>query len=360
MPPPVASVASEIAKPFGNRADSAVTFTGGVWERGYAERLGEAAASPDIVLSLKRNLGAGATPGMWAVITNNSAETYEGVVVELTNILRWDEANSKWATSGDVHGNGKVFPRRLFWKTFTLHPGEPVTVDSFLSADPPSMHRLQINGHGEGGMDDYKVRKVGTWQISYEIQIPDVARIQGGLCFEWNGTSASPVECPDMTSVSLAPTQAERPTLLGMFKTDHDRTLRSTREITAKFPDGSEVKMLEQAYLDFSARAKFAGFYIPSTPQAFALAKQLVANVPDVFKQVETSVHIEQGHVAQSQTTSLKDLMFTGRVLIYHETAFTAREQADLEDAYRNAKMALEFVGPSHLSIRLMSDAYRP
>jgi len=198
-----------------------------------------------------------------------------------------------------------------------------------------------------------RVTNPATFPVSSTLLVAAIAAaVLGAAWWLYVVPKAYPV-----TAQQAAQVEKKRITIVDMFKEDHPNTLRSFRELTVTLNNGAAVKMMEQAYLDFPARAKFAGFYIPATPHTAYLAKALVSEVDDVFRKVEAEMHIEQGHAAQSQTTRIKELRFTGRVLFYHETALTTREQADIEDVYANADMAVEFVGPNHLSLRVMSEA---
>lgn len=89
-----------------------------------ADSLPEMPSLPNVVVSLKQNLGSGATPGMWPVLTNNSPETFEGVVVEVRDIRRWDGEHRKWTTSGV---EWSVFP-----DSHAQPKGTQQTVDRFL------------------------------------------------------------------------------------------------------------------------------------------------------------------------------------------------------------------------------------
>jgi hypothetical protein len=69
------------------------------------------------------------------------------------------------------------------------------------------------------------------------------------------------------------------PTLLDLFKKDFSNTMKVSDEeaaISVTSKDGATINIRRQVYMDFPAKAKFAGFYIyrPSPPSADKLARK--------------------------------------------------------------------------------------
>jgi hypothetical protein len=154
------------------------------------------------------------------------------------------------------------------------------------------------------------------------------------------------------------------PTLLDLFKKDFPNTFKGSDEaaIYIKFKDGAESKIRTQVYMDFPAKAKFIGFYIAlaappsadtSGEKTFTACLQLLEHdaVKEAFDRVSQSVNILEGQ--DGQMTSIQDLTFSGRVLIYHEEFLSIPQKADIIRAYAVKNLAVQFMGSDYLATQI-------
>jgi len=96
---------------------------------------------------------------------------------------------------------------------------------------------------------------------------------------------------------------------------------------------------MEQAYWDFSARAAFVGFFIPSDPDTC----EVCAYISDHVKwPLEMAAGVPRGGRTGERTES-KDLVFTGRVFLYHESILTLQQRAELDKLYRGKGLEVHF-----------------
>jgi pyrimidine deaminase RibD-like protein len=162
--------------------------------------------------------------------------------------------------------------------------------------------------------------------------------------------------------------EAEKPpTLLDLFKNDFSNTLKmSDKEIpiAINWPDATTTKISRQVYMDFPAKTKFLGFYIPPAipPSAdisgnktfFACMKLLEADaVQKAFEHVSKQVAVLAGR--EGQMTSIQDLTFSGRVLIYHDEFLSIPQKADIIRAYAAKQFDVQFMGPDYVGDQVVA-----
>lgn len=116
--------------------------------------------------------------------------------------------------------------------------------------------------------------------------------------------------------------------------------------------------------MDFPAKTKFVGFYVmPAAPPSadasghktfVACMKLLEADaVQQAFENVSKQVGILAGQ--QGQMTSIGDLTFSGRVLIYHDEFLSIPQKADIIRAYATEKLDVQFMGPDYLGTHVVA-----
>lgn len=182
--------------PLGSVQASGVTFTGGEWERPYAEALLRADTVLDVEAALVPNIASGATPGMWIHATNREPGPLRGAAFVLHDVLLWHERSNRYIETEDVHQNGAFRPLNLEPRSDLFC--DKTTELGFVRADDHSF--LRIVGHRDGGQDDCRLKTPGVWQLRGEV-VAGERRRAVELCFEWNGKlPPSPRPCPSTGS----------------------------------------------------------------------------------------------------------------------------------------------------------------
>lgn len=167
---------------------------------------------------------------------------------------------------------------------------------------------------------------------------------------------------------NTAATQDERPpTLLDLFKKDFPNMMKASDNedaYTMHSPDGSTLKIKRQTYMDFDAKTKFVGFYIPmpappaidgSGQNTFIACVELLKMdaVKQTFDHFEKQVAVMGGY--GDQMTTLKDLTFSGRVLIYYEEFLPIPKKAEILKAYEAKQLAVTFRGMDYLGTQVIA-----
>ncbi len=162
--------------------------------------------------------------------------------------------------------------------------------------------------------------------------------------------------------------EAEKPpTLFDLFKNDFSNTLKIGDEevpISINWPDTTTTRISRQVYMDFPAKTKFVGFYIPgavppsadvSGNKTFSACVKLleVDAVQQAFEHVSKQVAVLAGR--DGQMTSIQDLTFSGRVLIYHDEFLSIPQKADVIRAYAAKQLDVQFMGSDYVGDQVVA-----
>lgn len=146
---------------------------------------------------------------------------------------------------------------------------------------------------------------------------------------------------------------AEVPSLEKLFRSDFPNLLRSYSGRNLGIKDKSGEKTItigEQLYLDFPGKSKFLGYYIPMLQEAYDICAFMADEYLTSIRDFESKVSVTRGHVAEFSQTSQKELVFTGRIYIYHESFFSHEQLANLEKLYQSKGLSVVFRGHAYLS----------
>lgn len=142
------------------------------------------------------------------------------------------------------------------------------------------------------------------------------------------------------------------PNLHELFDKEFSTLFRSSADRIFGIDDGTKkitIKISEKEYLDFQAKSKFIGFYIPSSLYSYRLCESLADEYKATIKDFESVGEFKFGHVAESNITSSRDLVFSGRIYIYHEDNFSLQQLATLERLYESKGLSVIFRGHAYL-----------
>jgi hypothetical protein len=97
--------------------------------------------------------------------------------------------------------------------------------------------------------------------------------------------------------------------------------------------------------VDFQSHSKFLAFFLQDSPDAFERCKALAADLQSPATAINDIASIQFSRAGETAATDVKDVTFTGRVYIYHETRFSVQQLADLEAVFRSKNAAVQFRG---------------
>src|SRR6266853_5658978 len=181
-------------------------------------------------------------------------------------------------------------------------------------------------------------------------------------------TPSIPSTAPTPSTTSGPNVDDKPPTLLDLFKSDFGNTMKVTDQDAPGYqmqtPDGAKVDIRRQVYMDFPARTKFIGFYIgrpvPSSSdfkaeKTVGACFQLLQNnsVQDSFDHFAKNVQVMGGR--EGQMTTVQDLTFSRRVLIYHEELLSIPQKAAIINAYQAKNLNVQFMGDEYLGAQVIA-----
>jgi hypothetical protein len=147
----------------------------------------------------------------------------------------------------------------------------------------------------------------------------------------------------------------ELPTLKKLFDKDFANLMRRNANrqlIIGNDPTQDVVMIPEKIYLDFAAKTKFVGYFIPfSTPCPYCICEFLSEMPKETIKDFDLKGEVQFGHSTEVRMTSSKDLIFSGRVYIYHEDNFSLQQLAALERIYESKGLSVLFRSTAYLQM---------
>lgn len=155
----------------------------------------------DVDLFLKKNGGAGATPGAWICARSKESKTLRAAVLTLYDVLFWSEQRKKFVEPREIHEHGPFTAIRLGSKDIFADTAEEEL--AFLLLDGPGA--LKIEGQRNGKRAFCRITTPGKWQLALTLQAP-TGQAQASLCFAWDGGASvpKPVQCHESV-VTLPP-----------------------------------------------------------------------------------------------------------------------------------------------------------
>jgi hypothetical protein len=168
-----------------------------------------------------------------------------------------------------------------------------------------------------------------------------------------NDKASTPKSTPSGASANWLAAIKTPPTISDVFQNDFPNTMKLTDDaIGIQWKDtGAVTHIKRQLYLDFPANSKFVGFYIPtSDPSDLSRTAEICLTLAKADAVQQTLDELpKKTFIAANlgQTTTIQDLTFSGRVVIYHDDFLSITQQADIIRAFAEKHYALGFFGPN-------------
>ncbi len=156
-------------------------------------------------------------------------------------------------------------------------------------------------------------------------------------------------------SSAASAAQNERPpTLMDLFNQDFSGMPGLTdKGFDLRSSGGETIHVNWRVVLDFSARTDFVAFYIPSSEHeaesCLTLANSVRPMIGDLAKRIEVTGGDSGG------VTSFRELIFSGRVFIYHEWPLSNKQKADIIEAYSANGLDVQFRGIDYLGNKVIT-----
>ena len=154
-------------------------------------------------------------------------------------------------------------------------------------------------------------------------------------------------------------------TLHGLFRTDFPHYLKTTNKMIITDSKGKQFTIGSQLYMDFQSKSKFVGYFIPNpgySPDIIDTTFDICILLSEIYKHtfdISKSVIITGKRIGE-ESTEEKDLIFSGRVFIYHEQELPVERIAELRKLYRSKNLDVQFKGPDYLAFKLITSQPAP
>jgi hypothetical protein len=139
------------------------------------------------------------------------------------------------------------------------------------------------------------------------------------------------------------------PSLHELYKSDFPTTMRPSYDFDVSFKDGTKVRVSAIEYLDFQGKSKFMGFYIPQSVNTYDVCVAIADNYKSNMNHLESSGTIRAWISGESTQTSSHDLIFSGRIYIYHDDFMTLQQLATLESLYQSKGLSVVFRSDAYM-----------
>lgn len=104
--------------------------------------------------------------------------------------------------------------------------------------------------------------------------------------------------------------------------------------------------------MDYVARARFLTFYVPDTPHTFEACSLILTRSRATIEEFDREFHDEYGPI-EGRKTGMKDLKFTGQIIIYHQRLLLQSEIDSLTAKATKAGLSVEFRGTYYVMARM-------
>jgi hypothetical protein len=142
-------------------------------------------------------------------------------------------------------------------------------------------------------------------------------------------------------------------TLRQYFDTDFRNYMAAAQTWPAKSQSGT-IEIVARLHQDFTGGSKFASFYVPAIQDAFAVCRELLATVPTLINNVESSIRVAMGYPGAQKDS--QTLVYTGHVYIYSEKDFTPQQITALGVLASRLSQVVEVRGSSMVTLRSASE----
>src|SRR5882762_10162646 len=191
----------------------------------------------------------------------------------------------------------------------------------------------------------------GIWSMGAIMVVLGVGLIVAGAIIGLIGAFKmdAPLLASETARSNLQKKPIELPKLLDLFKADFPALLKLEAEKVASLPGTPDYKFTSKAYFDFSAKTWFGAFFLPLGNQSYPVSAALAEDHTKVLGDLRNGAFAKVKVPGDSSPTDTEELVFSGRIFIYHEDDFTLRQQADLTDLYKSKWLSLQLRGRDYV-----------
>lgn len=145
-------------------------------------------------------------------------------------------------------------------------------------------------------------------------------------------------------------------TLAQLFHADFSDTSRYEIGVTISVPGHQPAEVRAKRFINFSSRSKFLGFYIPSSPSTYDVAAYLADGYKESLQHMDDTFKVNGQVMGEQGRTSSDDLIFVGRIFIYHEDYLSPQQVGSLIGLYESKKLDLKMRSQEYVINRNLTE----
>lgn len=132
-----------------------------------------------------------------------------------------------------------------------------------------------------------------------------------------------------------------------LFKTDFKESPHPYFKISILLENGKQYTADAIIIYSFSSNTKFIAYYVPASYHMYQVAFALAKKHDEVFDRNRGNfIELRSDYM---QPVHSNELIFSGRIFIYHEFPFTEYQKRDLFNIYKKEGLFVQFRGPKYL-----------
>lgn len=169
--------------------------------------------------------------------------------------------------------------------------------------------------------------------------------------------SSAPVgQAAPAAPTPVPPDPSKIPALYDLYLFDFPRLLNSGREseFEARGAPGEKIRIPFRVHMDFESKSKFISVYVPHSRfdyVAYEVCKRL-PELYEIYLRDADSILISTRDPADSSSQRSDELVFTGKIFIYHEDEMSLEQLGALEMLFKSKKLLPQFRGPNYVITR--------
>jgi hypothetical protein len=160
---------------------------------------------------------------------------------------------------------------------------------------------------------------------------------------------------PRSQSASSPIPESQKLTLASLFAADFPDTSRYEIGAQLALQGGRSIEIRAKRFINFASRAKFVGFYVPASPDTFAICEYLAEGYKESLQHMDDTFKVNGQVLGESGRTMSDDLIFSGRIFIYHEDYLSPEQIGALVGAYKAKNLDVKFRSQEYLINRKLA-----
>ena len=149
--------------------------------------------------------------------------------------------------------------------------------------------------------------------------------------------------------------------LSDLYSADFSNYVNSEKDSLISNRAGNKVEIKLRVYFDVVSGALFVSYYVPQSANTYESCVGLASRVKEQISLIENQIGKSSVSLSADSPMPIEfdELTFTGRVFIYHDTAMSPRQIADLVDLFKAQGLTLHLRGWEYQYLQYMGSSIK-